>query len=395
MLDREAQSGLDRSCALEQWPPANHPRPALTNLPRFDIVGIVRPDGRMHCSEAPRIFLLSSRRLRRWRWNDVLVRQIRQLAAVVDIGHVGIWTSALDAEPVPAVREAVLEVEELGYGAVWVPESVRREVIANSAVLLAATTSMVVATGIANLWARDAIAMSNAQKTLTAAYPERFLLGIGVSHAPFVQANVAQTYGKPFSTMVNYLDRMDAAPYEAAPLPVDTVRVLGALGPKMVELSGRRASGAHTYFVPPEHTADSRARLGEEALLCPELAVILETDRLLARDIARKHMATYLKLPNYRNNLLRLGFTEDDLLLPGSERLVDALVARGDEEAVRARVREHLDAGASHVCIQVLADGNSGLPMSQWRRLAPALLDQGSALPRSESPPARSGGSSQ
>lgn len=293
----------------------------------------------------------------------------------MDLGRVGIWTFALDGQPVPAARDAVAELESLGYAAVWVPESVGREAIANSAILLEATERMVIATGIANLWARDAMAMAGAHKTLTSAHPGRFLLGVGVSHQVSVEGLRGQIYDKPFSTMRDYLDRMDAALYLAAPPPVEPVRVLAALGPRMLRLAAERASGAHPYFVPVEHTAFAREQLGDGPRLCPEQAVVLETDPTTAREIARTHMRTYLGLPNYTNNLRRLGWGDDDLAAPGSDRLVDAIVAWGDEDAIRSRVAAHHDAGADHVCIQVLTPDIRELPMQQWRTLAPVLLD--------------------
>jgi probable F420-dependent oxidoreductase len=293
----------------------------------------------------------------------------------VELGRVGVWTFALDMQPVPVAREAAQELEALGYAAIWIPEAVGREVVANSALLLDATERVVVATGIANLWARDAMAMSGAHKTLTSAHPDRFLLGIGVSHQSAVEGMRGQTYDKPYSTMRDYLDRMDAALYFASPPPVEPVRVLAALGPRMLRLAAERASGAHPYFVPVEHTVFAREQLGDGPLLCPEQAVVLETDATRAREIARAHMATYLGLPNYTNNLRRLGWGDDDLAAPGSDRLVDAIVAWGDEDAIRSRVAAHHEAGADHVCVQVLSDDIRELPLAQWRALAPVLLD--------------------
>jgi probable F420-dependent oxidoreductase len=292
----------------------------------------------------------------------------------VDLGRVGIWTFALDGQPVGAAREAAAELESLGYGAIWIPEAVGREAVANSAILLDATEHVVVATGIASIWARDPMAMSGAHKTLTSAHPGRFLLGLGVSHQPAVEGLRGQSYGKPYSAMRDYLDRMDASLYLAAPPPEEPVRVLAALGPRMLRLAAERASGAHPYFVPVEHTAAAREALGDGPLLCPEQAVVLETDPSTAREVARGHLATYLGLPNYTNNLRRLGWGDDDLAPPGSDRLVDAIVAWGDEDAIRRRVAAHHDAGADHVCVQVVTADLRTLPMDQWRTLAPVLL---------------------
>jgi probable F420-dependent oxidoreductase len=215
------------------------------------------------------------------------------------------------------------------------------------------------------------MAMAAGHKTITSAYPDRFLLGIGVSHQPAVEAMRGHEYGKPVATMRAYLEAMDGALYFALPPPTEPVRVLAALGPKMLALAAEKASGAHPYFVPPEHTARAREILGPDRLLAPEQAVVLETDPPRARELARKHMSIYIGLPNYANNLRRLGFTEEDLTPPGSDRLVDAVVAWGDDGAVVRRVAEHRAAGADHVCLQVIEGDPRQLPLEAWRRLAP------------------------
>ncbi len=292
----------------------------------------------------------------------------------MEIGRVGVWSFGLELQPASKAQEAAAEIEALGYGALWIPEAMGREAFAHSALLLAATRRIAIATGIANIWARDPMAMAAAQRTLCEAYPNRFLLGIGVSHAPLVEVVRGHRYDKPLSAMRAYLDAMDAAPYIApAPEPAPQ-RVIGALAPKMLKLSAERAAGAHPYFVPPEHTARARAIMGKGPLLAPEQAVVLETAPGTARDIARAHMVTYLGLPNYVNNLKRLGFTDDDVANGGSDRLVDAIVAWGDINAVCKRVRAHHDAGADHVCIHVLDADPRALPLRQWRELAAALL---------------------
>jgi probable F420-dependent oxidoreductase len=292
----------------------------------------------------------------------------------MDIGRVGIWSFGLELQPAARAQEAAAEVEALGYGALWIPEAMGREAFTHAGLLLAATRRIVIATGIANIWARDAVTMAAAHKALTEAYPNRFLLGIGVSHAPMVEMVRGHRYEKPLSTMRAYLDAMDAAPYVAPPPTTELVRVIGALAPKMLKLAAERTAGAHPYFVPPEHTARARAIMGKGPLLAPEQAVALETTPSMAREIARRHMATYLGLPNYVNNLKRLGFGDDDLANGGSDRLVDAIVAWGDIDAVVKRVRAHHDAGADHVCIQVLDADPRVLPLRQWRELAAALL---------------------
>jgi len=290
----------------------------------------------------------------------------------VDIGRVGVWTFAFELHPAAQVREAAAVIEDLGYGAIWIPEALGREALAHSAVLLAATKRIPVATGIANIWARDAMAMAAGQRTLAEAWPGRFLLGIGVSHAPLVGLR-GHGYEKPLSAMRQYLDAMDAAPYNA-PQPSAAPRVIGALAPKMLALAAERTEGAHPYFVPPEHTRRARAALGPKKLLAPEQAVVLERDATVAREIARAHMQMYLQLPNYVNNLRRLGFGDDDIRDGGSDKLVDAIVAWGDVGAVVERVRTHHDAGADHVCIQVLPRDPKAMPLAEWRTLASALL---------------------
>jgi probable F420-dependent oxidoreductase len=290
----------------------------------------------------------------------------------MQLGRVGLWTFQLDLLPASAARETAAELEGLGYPTIWVPEAVNRDPIANCAMLLAATERLVLGTGIASIWSRDAMAMQASHLTLSEAHPDRFVLGLGVSHQPMVDFVKGQHYDRPLTKMSTYLDAMDAAPY-MSPKPERTTRVLAALGPKMLELAAAKAQGAHPYFVPVEHTSVARAALGTGPLLCPEQAVVLDTDPDRARAAARLHMATYLTLPNYTNNLRRLGWGDDDLADGGSDRLVDAIVAWGDEQAIVDRVQAHLDAGADHVAVQVLAESFGTVPVDQWRTLAPAL----------------------
>jgi probable F420-dependent oxidoreductase len=293
----------------------------------------------------------------------------------VDIGRYGIWFGAIDALPTPAAKEAAQRVESLGFGALWVAEAVGRDPFVSSAVLLGATTKLCVATGIANIYARDPMTMVAGQKTVAEAFPDRFLLGLGVSHGHLVAGVRKHDYSKPFSYMVDYLDRMDASLFMAQGPEHDPGRLLAALGPKMLELSATKANGAHPYFTTPEHTAAARTTLGADALLAPEQMVVLSTDPVEARRIARAGMKIYMGLPNYWNNLLRLGFTEDDRADGGSDRLVDAIVAWGTDEQVGARVRQHAEAGADHVCVQVLRDASMvrTAPVAEWDRLADVL----------------------
>jgi probable F420-dependent oxidoreductase len=292
----------------------------------------------------------------------------------MNLGQVGIWTAELDMVPQAQAQEHVVELEELGYGAVWIPEAVGREALTASALLLSGSSRIVVATGIASIWARDPMAMSGAHKTLTEAVPDRFLLGMGVSHQPAVDYLRGHTYAKPLTHMRQYLDAMDASLFMAAEPSVPPQRVLAALGPKMLELAATRAAGAHPYFVPVEHTTLAREALGEGPLLCVEQAVVLDRDPDGARAVARTHMALYLSLPNYTNNLRRLGWTDADLDDGGSDALVDAIVAWGDLEAVAERVADHHARGATHVCLQVLSAEPGVVPTAAWRALAPALV---------------------
>ncbi len=291
----------------------------------------------------------------------------------MELGRIGIW-AFLDMLPAREAQAAAREIEDLGFGALWIPEALGREAFTSAGVLLAGSARLVVATGIANIWARDAMAMAGGQKTLCEAYPGRFLLGMGVSHAPLVEGLRGHEYAKPLTAMRRYLDAMDKAPFTAAPPIGECPRVLAALHPKMLELARERTSGSHPYFVTPEHTARARQILGKDRLLAPEQAVLLETDPETARRIARTHMAIYIGLPNYRRNLIATGFAEEDFANGGSDRLVDAIVAWGDIEVIRARVAAHHAAGADHVCLQVLTPNPAIVNRDAWRVLARALL---------------------
>ena len=293
----------------------------------------------------------------------------------MDIGRVGIWSGQFDFSPAHVMRDTAREVQDLGFRALWTGEAVGREVLTAAQMLLAATDTLTVATGIANIWARDALAMAAGQLALGEAFPDRFMLGIGVSHQPLLDVR-GQDYSKPLSFMRAYLDGMDKGydVYRAVPPDPRPPRLLAALGPKMLELAGERADGAHTYFVPPEHTADARQRLGSGKILAPEQVCVLSTDPTVAREIARRHTTSYLRLANYTNNLKRFGFDDQDFAAGGNDRLVDTICAWGDIDAVVARVRAHLDAGADHVAVQVLVDDRRGLPRKEWAELAPALL---------------------
>ena len=288
------------------------------------------------------------------------------------LGRVGIWSFALQANPFPAASAAIRAYERLGYRSVWFPESAgSKEAFAHAALLLDASERLAIGTGIANIHARDGVAMALGGRTLEEAHPGRFVLGIGVSHAPSVAAR-GGTYGKPIEQMRAYLDAMDAAPW-AGPAVERAPLVLAALGPRMLELAAERAEGAHPYFVPVEHTRMARQRLGADPVLVVEMAAVIDNDPGRARETARAFATRYLALPNYANNLRRLGYADDDLAGGGSDRLLDAVVVQGDAETVAARVREHLDAGADHVVVQLRAPSPADLCIEGFAALRGAL----------------------
>ena len=289
------------------------------------------------------------------------------------LGKVGVWSFTLEAQTAADEREAAAEIERLGFPAIWVPEAGgSREALSHAAWLLASTDRATIATGIASIWARDPMSAVNGARMLADAYPGRFVLGLGVSHRQSTRVPAGQ-YRGPFTRMREYLDEMERAE-STAPEPVVPPRiVLAALGPRMLELSAERTHGAHPYFVPVEHTAFARARLGTDPVLAVEQTVVLEADPDRARRIARRFAVDYLALPNYANNFLRLGFTPDDVSSV-SDRLIDAIVVWGDEEAVKRRVDEHRAAGADHVAVQVVTADPREFPRAQWRRLAAALM---------------------
>jgi probable F420-dependent oxidoreductase len=278
----------------------------------------------------------------------------------------------LDATDPGESADIASDIESMGYSALWIPEAYGRESFTNSGLLLADTTSLVVATGIANIWARDAVASTNAAKTLTAAYDNRFVLGLGVSHEPLVKGMRGHAYETPYVAMREYLLAMDQSYMLAAEGPTRSARVIAALGPKMLELAATLTDGAHPYLVTPAHTAQARSLLGDK-FLGVEQAVVLGQDREESLRRAHEHLEFYTGLPNYRNSWRRQGFGDEDLVRGGSERLCDALVVQGDEAAVLARVREHLDAGADHVCLQVLGSDIGQVPLEEWRQLAPVV----------------------
>jgi probable F420-dependent oxidoreductase len=286
----------------------------------------------------------------------------------MDLSGVGIWSNQLRYGDSAESAEAAAELEELGYTALWIPD-IGGPVLDSVDHLLSSTKQVVVATGILNLWMHEPSDVAARYASLTKTHGDRFLLGIGVSHAPLIDTREPGRYRKPMAAMRSFLDALDAADH---PVPVEN-RVLAALGPKMLELSATRARGAHPYLVTPDHTRQAREVLGDGPLLLPEQAVLLADNRDDARAIVGTDwLRTYVTLPNYANNLLRSGFSQDDLDSV-SDRLFDALIAWGDEVAIVRRVDEHKQAGADHVCIQALTADPREFPREQWRRLAAAL----------------------
>ncbi len=289
------------------------------------------------------------------------------------LGPLGVWSFALQRLTAAAEMDTARQMEALGFPAIWFPESLgSKEAIAQSALLLQGTHHALIGTGIANIHARDPMAMANGARTLAEAHPGRFVLGIGVSHAPSVIER-GGTYDNPLQQMRAYLDAMDTAVY-AAPAPEPPVPlVLAALGPKMLELAAERADGAHPYFVPVEHTAMARQRLGAEACLVTEVSAVLTNDRSAGLRIARGFARHYLALPNYANNLRRLGWGDDDLAGEGSERLINAVVVIGDVDTIVERVRAHHEAGADHVCLQIKAESSADPSLDAYRQIAAAF----------------------
>ena len=295
-------------------------------------------------------------------------------ALATRLGRVGIWNFALQRLTAATAGEAMRAFEAQRYPTVWMPESIgSKEVFAHAGVLLRASERTVVAPGIASIYARDPMAMANGARTLADAFPGRFVLGIGVSHAPSV-ASRGGDYGKPIATMSTYLDGMAAASWAGPDLAEPVPLVLAALGPRMLELAAERADGAHPYFVPVDHTPGARAALGPTACLAVEQTAVLSTDPDTARRIGRAFAKHYLALPNYANNLRRLGWSDADIANEGSDRLIDAVIAWGDVDTIVARVKGHLDAGADHVCVQLRAESSADPAVEGYRELAAGLL---------------------
>jgi probable F420-dependent oxidoreductase len=289
----------------------------------------------------------------------------------VEFGRLGVWTW-LDTQSAAETAAFAVRLEQWGYSVLWLPEAVGRDPFALIGFLSASTRRLGFATGIANIYARDPMTMRALAQTLGDLSQDRFALGIGVSHAHLVTKLRGHEYRKPVSAMREYLAAMRGSMYRARAPQAEVPVLLAALRPKMLELAAELGQGAHPYLVPPEHTARAREILGKGPLLAPEQMVILETDAARARAAARSHLRIYLGLPNYQNSLRWLGYGDSDFDGGGSDRLVDALVAWGDEGALRRRIQAHWDAGADHVCIQPLrADGQPGPDERALALLAP------------------------
>ncbi len=284
-------------------------------------------------------------------------------------GTIGVWTFAQESVAADRSGDIASELESLGYSAMWLPEAWGREALTNAGLMLRATSSLIIATGIANIWARDAVAAHNAAKTLNAAYEDRFVLGLGVSHRPLVERLRGHEYATPVAAMRDYLTAMDAAPMRAPEGQLRYARVIAALGPKMLEVGATLADGVHPYLVTPEHTARARSAVGD-TFIGVQQAVVLGESREEYLHRAHTHLGFYTGLENYKNSWRRLGFTDEDFVRGGSDRLCDALVVHGDENTVLERVNEHRDAGADHVCLEVFGDATNAPPFAEWRRLS-------------------------
>lgn len=268
----------------------------------------------------------------------------------MNLGKLGVWFF-LDNLNSHDSAETAKRIESLGYSAFWLPETVGKNPLILASWLLSQTTNLVVATGIANIYNREPGVALAAQNSLAEQSDGRFLLGLGVSHKPLVEGLRGLNYGPPVKTMKDYLEKMEASPYTAITHPEKPPTVIAALGPKMLELAASQCNGAHPYFSSPEHTAMARSIMGPDAWLCVEQKVILEEDPSKARTLARANATMYQSLPNYRNNWLRMGLTEEDIT-QSSDKFIDTTFAWGNPTQIKSRIDEHFDAGASHVCIQ-------------------------------------------
>ena len=283
-------------------------------------------------------------------------------------GRIGIFAGALSAQPAAVQRQVAVEMEELAYGTLWYGESLAREAFAQAAIFLSGTSRLVIASGIANIWARDPMAMAAGGRAIAEAWPDRFILGVGVSHAPMVTAR-GHDYARPVSAMREYLDQMGQAQWRGPEAPLPPV-VLAALGPRMVALAAERAAGAYPYFTTAKHIRLVREQMGPEPFLAADLPVVLAAERAEARSIGDAHMNVYLRTDNYRNNLLRLGWAPEDLEPPGSDELFDAVVAWGEIARIHERVDSLLSGGADQVVLNLVTKDRSVPYLAELRALA-------------------------
>lgn len=281
----------------------------------------------------------------------------------MELGRVGLWSRHFWSEQ---ASDLAAQAERLGYGTLWYPNG--QQIFERARLLLEATQRVVIATGIASIWTYSPEEAAAGHRRLSHEFPDRFLLGLGVSHAHLVDRDQPGRYSQPLTRMTEYLDALDR---EVDAVPPEE-RILAALGPKMLALAAQRSAGAHPYLGPVEHTRRAREVLGPGPILAPEMAAVLETNPGEARAVARAHLGYYMRAPNYLNNWRRFGYGDGDFGQGGSDRLVDALVAWGDAQAIRERVDQHFEAGADHVCLQVLRPDQSP-PLDEWRQLAAAL----------------------
>lgn len=289
------------------------------------------------------------------------------------VGTIGAWVGRIRQLGAQEAAHVARELEALGYSTLWISEGMGKEVLSHATLLLAATDRIAVATGVANIWARDAISMRNGLRTIEEAFPNRLVAGLGVGHASMVEVR-GQHYSRPLHRMRAYLDAMRRAPYDGPEPEMDPPILLGALGPGMLALARDECDGAHPYATTPLHTRQARVLLGSRPLLAPEVGAVLGRDPDAARASARRHLRLHLSLPNYQNNLLRLGWTASDLANGGSDDLVDALVACGGPERVAEAVQDHLAAGADHVAIQMFGDNDQPVPVAAYRAIAADVL---------------------
>lgn len=287
----------------------------------------------------------------------------------MELGRLGVWSIDIRRTGEPDVRAAAAELERLGYGTIWFPAGSGNRGFEIARALLTASEVITVATGITSIWVTPAEDSNRAFAELDELAPDRFLLGVGASHAPMVDHREPGRYQRPLENTAKYLAALTVPPAR---------RILGALGPKMLELAREQSIGTLAYLVTPAITAQTRARIGAGPIVAVEQAVVLETDAVRARAVAREHLRGYFELPNYVQNWLRSGYSEQEVAADGSDRLVDDLVAWGDPAAIGERINAHYEAGADHVCVQVLG-GDRPVPLEQWRLLATEVLARGPA----------------